>query len=550
MDFSASTALQHALPVEVVRPSFDTANDNIEVLSHDLVTWHNVDHRIDAVSFVERMLGDAVIAKQSEMVAHKLAAAGFDPYLKSDDTVSMVGLISGAVIGLSKYRNLNIIPEVAQRNRLGLVNEFKLFLDENPKIKKYARYTVVTSGPRFPIAEFPDRLKVFNERLGRYLELCKKASIECVLIAIEFTVDDDQTVNLHANVVTSPRKAFGPTGWTEWLAKTRSHFGGKMVHDAGRVRDPNEIIKYVTKYGDIAELGGADTALIAQTLYKKQMIRPLGLFKRWRKTLHDNGQKVRFDHVRKSLVRCQTSKRKKPVGEDWTDEEVMEDIIASNDRAERERMLEAARRAGRVRTQEGSSEPVENQILCRTLPQNRATLLAEPFVVVVNFNGDPSTRNGREGLEAIEARRRHHFKLLAEQGVEAEDVRREASILDTLTIIPNSFGQSYFRISEKRREKLRKSLGLMHLVPSPDSYDSVELAVREVLDRHLPQMRHEWSLDVACVETLLLDGLERQETWLSFDAAARAAGEAFDDFEVGSAYACLSDADLDDVIPY
>lgn len=118
MDLSASTALQQVFSAESARPSHDVANDNIEVLSHDLVTWHNVDHQVDAVTFVERMLGDAVIAKQSEMVAHKLSAAGFDPYLKSDDTVSMVGLISGTVIGLSKYRNLNIIPEVAQRNRL------------------------------------------------------------------------------------------------------------------------------------------------------------------------------------------------------------------------------------------------------------------------------------------------------------------------------------------------------------------------------------------------------------------------------------------------
>lgn len=337
-----------------------------------------------------------------------------------------------------------------------------------------------------------------------------------------------------------------------------------MVHDAGRVRDPNEIIKYVTKYGDIAELGGADTALIAQALYKKQMIRPLGVFKRWRKKLHDEGQKVRFDHVRKSLVRCQVAKRKKPKGEAWTDEEVMDDIAATNLRPDLDmpsdvspvnmslpELLAWRDRLKKPGSGDGPDEPVENQILCRTLPQNRATLLAEPFVVVVNFSGDPRTRNGREGLEAIEARRRHHFKLLAEGGVEAGDLAPlGASILDTLTIIPNQFAHSYFRISHKRREKLRKSLGLVELTPSPDSYDYVEKAVKGVLVHHYPKVRHEWSLDVSCVETLLRDGLERQKTWEDYAADARFAAAGEEAAMLSLSFDDLTDAELDDVIPY
>lgn len=545
VDLTASTAIQAALRSAEGPKRVFASNDNIEVLDHELVLWHNSDVTIDATDFVERLLGDAQIAKQSELIAKKLEAAGFDPYLRSEDEVSMVGLISGTILPLSKYRNINVIPEIAQRNRLGLIHEFKLFLQENPKHRRYARYMVVTSGPRFPIPEFPERLKDFNARIGRYIQKCKKASIDVLLVAVEFTIDNERTVNLHANLITSPRKAFGRNGWMRWLDRTREHFGQTMIHDAGRVRDPKEIIKYVCKYSEIVTLGASDTAFIAQCLYKRQMVRPVGEFAVWRKALRRDGQKVRYDYLRKSLVRCQVAKRRKRDDEPMDEEDVWEEIAA----ASREVRIAELARSGKLRQRDGDREPVQNQILCRTLPQCRATLLAEPFVVVVNFNSNPSTRNGREGLEAIEARRRHHFKLLAEDGIEAMDIAPlGASILDTLTIIPTRFSHSYFRLPQKRREKLRKALGLVKLVPSPEAYEHVAGAVSEALERHYPMDRHEWSPDVSDVAKLLREGLEAQEDWEARDEACREAERQWP--SARRRFDAMTDEELDDVIPY
>lgn len=470
----------------------------------------------------------------------------------------MVGLITGTLIGLSKYRNINIIPEIAQRNRLALIHEFKMFLKERPKVRKYARYMVVTSGPRFPIKEFPDRLELFNKLIGRYLEKCKRAGIECVLVSIEFTVDaeDGNSINLHANIVTAPKKAFGAKGWTEWLERTRSHFGETMIHDSGRIREPDEIIKYVCKYNEIVGLPGKETAFIAKTLHKKQLVRPLSSFKEWRKKLRDDGQKIRFDHVEKDIVRCQVAKRKNVPDDEMTLDEIREDILATNREADRQERTRQLSRMGKLHHRDDQpKDPIENQILCRTLPQSRASLLAEPFVVVVNFNCSPRTQNGRDGLEAIENRRRHHFKLLAEDGFTVDELNDRAagsSILDTLTIIPNQLSKSFFELSRKRQIKLQRLLGLSDFAPDDTDYQRyVGDAARDVLAQHYPKNRHTWASGLADMAQLLREGAEAQDWFIEGVEVRRTIDTDYADYQ--RRFASLDHLPVDeyeDMIPY
>ena len=497
----------------------DTANHNIAVFSHDHLTERNAEHIADPLHFVQRLVADGKLSKQSEIIAKKLEAAGVDPYLSGEDRVSMVGLISGAVLSLSRYRNVNIIPEVAQRNRGPMIGAFELFLKERPEIATYARYMVVTSGRRFPIIDFPDRLKLFNDQLEDYWELCRERDIEPLLVAIEFTIDkeDGDSVNLHANIVTWPKRAFGSEGWAAWLQRTRQHFGDPKAgtkeainRDSGVIRDVKEIIKYVTKPGDILGLSPEDTAFIAKSLYRRQLVRPLGVFKEWRRGVKDAGQKVRFDHTSKELVRCQVARRKRPEGEQPNEDEQRQDVFDEIEFARKEMRRQELARTGKL--DDGPRDRIENQILCRTLPQARATLLAEPFVVVVNFTSDPSTENGRDGLAAIEARRRHHFKLLAEAGFTAEDMAAAGgSILDTRTLIPSAVARTYEALSPKRKAGLEYALDLDKDLLAQFGSTFVRHSVEHILERYMPRDVHEWSPDMANVEVLLREGLERQE---------------------------------------
>jgi hypothetical protein len=521
------------------------ANDNRVVLDHDHLLFNNSAHEVDPCSFFERFAADVHIKQQSRQVAHKLSESDYDPYLKSDRKVSLIGLLSGAVLPISTYRNINFIPEVAQRNRQPLVAEFQLFLKENPKYRRYSRYLVVSSGRHFSMEDFPDRLQAFNESIRRFLGKCERRDIECLFVGIEFTLNEAKMVNLHANVITSPNRAFGPTGWATWLNTIRAHFGVSQVEDAGRLKDGKEVIKYVCKYADIAALSGQETKFLAEVFHKRQLIRPLGAFLRWRRSLKDAGQKVRFDHRSNELVRCQVSKRRRPEAvEEWTEEEIRSDIEDTNMHRDRPK-----RSSGN-----GPDEPIENQILCRTLPQTRVGTFAEPFAVVVNYTGDPITRNGREGLEAIESHRRHHFKMLAENGVEAPDLAAAGrSRLDTLTITSRAMSVSYFLISRKRRERLRSILGLTN-DPTPEQVGS---AVFEFMDHHLTKERLEWSPDVADEAELLREGLEQQNVFWSKVDACREAEREYETYRalrksfLSVASSGLLDFDAEDfAIPY
>ncbi|ASV83216.1 hypothetical protein CES85_3995 [Ochrobactrum quorumnocens] len=480
--------------------------------THDELLKANIFKEVSAITYVERLLSDALISDQSKKIARKLSEGGFDPYLPNDNQVSMIGLVSGAVFRFSPYRNINLIPEVAQRNRQPLLQEFDLFLKEHPKIRRYARYMVVTSGERFKIYHFAERLKHFNKQLGRYFEMSSKAGIDVILCSIEFTVDEENTINLHANIVSAPRRAFGPNGWSDWLKLTRRHFDGQTLHDAGRVKDTKEIIKYVCKFNEIAGLSSNWLIEIAHALYKKQLVRPLGLFREFRKDLKARGQKVRFDNENKELVRCQVCQRTKPESaEDFTKEDIL-DEAAQAAAAER---LALASRYDRL----DEKEKIENQIICKTLPQSRATLNGEPFVVVMNYEAQPSTRNGRDGLDAIESRRAFHFRLLAEAGVEVEDLSDVgASNLDTLTIIPKRFIADYMNTDSKRRQKLNSLLGLF----DKPTLEAVEMALSDALEQHFPREYHDWSIDVEDSVKLLENGRKRHEEWKQQTEVGRA----------------------------
>jgi hypothetical protein len=412
-------------------PKATAANDDIK--THDALLSGNAGFVTSPMAFVDSLLTEGEINQQSRIIAHKLESAGWNPYQKGENNVVLIGTITGAIRDAeSKWRNCNIIPSVAKRNRAELLSEFRLFLSENRNARRYSRYLVVSSGPRFPLDDLPAKYKAFSTKIGRFLEKAKDAGafpVDIHLVTIEMTFDKAGTVNLHANVVYEPKKSFGAKKWREFLAFGRRRFETSFFHDAGRVQEPAEIIKYVCKPGEILSLTSDQTSFLATALHNKQLMRPVGGFGAWRKALHKSGHKVRYDREARKIVRVRRFTREQEIRND------IEDTNCDDERAE-------ARREGRIRNGDKSdrtSDPVENQILCTTLPQARSNVLAETYVVVRNYTPEPMTENGRRGLEALNSRRVHYVNLLAKNAVSRDVVERagsSASIFNTLTIIP------------------------------------------------------------------------------------------------------------------
>lgn len=495
------------------------ANDDAK--THDDVLRGNAGIFQSAAIFVDRLLVDAELEQQSRIIARKLEEAGWNPYLKHGDDVVLIGTVTGAIQRTNNFRNTNIIPIVAKRNRAEILGEFKLFLKENPAARRYSRYAVVSSGARFPLDDLAERYIAFSSLLGRFLEEAKAVGNLVYLVTVEMTFDDDGSVNLHANIVYRPESVFGSKKWAQWLESCRQHFGTKFFHDAGKLRDPAEIIKYVCKPGEILCLTSNQTRFLAETLHGKQLVRPVGDFSAWRRSLRAAGQKVRFDHAEGKLIRVRRFTR---------EQKVQNEIEQETREAGRAERMQQAKREGRYRAPEG--DPViENQIICTTLPQARASLLAETFVVVRNYTPTPTTDGGRAGLKALDAKRAFYVRLLAEEGIGAEAAKRASSILDTSTMIPEAVVREFGNLDEKRRNRILRGLGM--------AYQEVRLGalkrrIRLKLDRLLPKERHPWSEDSADIAKLYADALARHQAWL----AAYESG-----YEDEATY-------LDDVIPF
>lgn len=461
---------------EEVRPKVNPANENAK--SHDAVLSGNAGFVTNAIDLVEHLLADEEIEQQSRIIARKLKEAGWNPYLKSESQVVLIGTVTGAVREAgSNFRNCNILPAVARRNRAEKLSEFRLFLQENKAAREYSRYAVMSSGARFRLEELPERYSEFNARIGRFLEVApKNFPVDIHLVTIEMTFDAEATVNLHANLVYQPKAAFGTERWNGWLEFGRAQLKTSFFHDEGRLEEPAELIKYVCKPGEILSLTSEQTAFLAVTLHKKQLVRPVGPFAVWRKAFRESGHKARYDRQARSIVRVQRATREEKIKAEIEKQERDEARAACNAEDDEKRKPEA----------------VENQILCTTLPQARSSLLAETYVVVRNYTPEPTTDNGIRGLEALERRRVQYLTMLAAKGVSRDVVERAsnpASIFNTLTMIPSTLFRELPKLTENRRKRLFERLRL----PDGSPFKFFEQALRSRMRSLLSPRRHAWS---------------------------------------------------------
>lgn len=509
---------------DIVRVGSDVATPapaaNDDIKTHDALLSGNAGFVTLPVAFVDSLLTEGEINQQSRIIAQKLESAGWNPYQKGENNVVLIGTVTGAIRDAeSKWRNCNIIPSVAKRNRAELLSEFRLFLSENRNARRYSRYLVVSSGARFPLDELPEKYKAFSDKISRFLEKAKDADkfpVDIHLVTIEMTFDKEGTVNLHANVVYEPKKAFGAKKWREFLAFGRKRFDTSFFHDAGRVNEPAEIIKYVCKPGEILSLTSDQTSFLATALHNKQLVRPVGGFAAWRKALREDGQKVRYDREVRKIVRVRRFTREQEIRND------IEDTNRDDERAQ-------ARREGRIRNDEPAgtdgdreSDPVENQILCTTLPQARSSVLAETYVVVRNYTPQPMTENGRRGLEALDSRRVHYVNLLARNAVPRDVVERAGaprSIFNTFTIIPPLTFCAIPRLPEKSKKRLFERLHL----PGDVSPTDFAHALKTRMQTLLPTRCHQWSPAVADVASLYDAGREAAKQNAIAEAARRKA---------------------------
>lgn len=309
-------------------------------------TWQQRQARQDALEAEDARLMDALEAEGIPVRAGRL------------DVVA-VGLVTGQVEAIESYRAIRFLPSIAQRERQPMLNGLRSCV-RHERWGRYLRLVVVTAGGRVPLGgDLRGRMQGLHRRISRFAHLAaRRFGIDVIYRGTEFTVDDACTFHVHANILLSPREALPRERWSDFLAWMHRFFG-THVHDAGRLRKPEEAIKYPFKPLDLARLNGPAAAWVYDQTKKLKIAQPFG-------------------SSRESLGRLEHERLK----------------IAFNHRRQRLEPVEKARRGPHQPGAPGVDTGQENQVLCLTAPQARFSRFAEPVALIRGYNPEPATSAG------------------------------------------------------------------------------------------------------------------------------------------------------------
>lgn len=370
-----------------------------------------------AILWQERQSRNLLLRRQSEEIADKLKSVGVDLYAPADpeaDTVTLVGDLSQETEDSlsNQFRHSLFLPAVAASDRARQTKKLELYLQRHQR-SRFARYLVVTHGVRIAWhdADFRKKIAEFHNRLGTFARAARKQfNVEIVLRSTEMTLRDLEGqsridgVHLHANVLYIPPKLTGQR-WQNWLMFCRRYFGSH-VKDCGRIKNIQEIVKYVTKPSASASEREKIPGLVGMC-----QISPSRLA--W---LHAATRRL---HIVQPLQNFRSFLRGVAISR-------LKIYRAEGGTLELVQKPQVEKRA--AREERGCRE---NIIITRTLPQPRFSAIYEPISIVMNYTKNPRTADGKRALAELNRRHAEALRWQAERAareIAIENLDAQASV--------------------------------------------------------------------------------------------------------------------------
>ena len=215
----------------------------------------------------------------TKRLAAILEVAGVSVY-RDTYGAATVGLVTGlSTPAQRQYRQVHFLPSVAATLRAGVANALELYITTKAP---FARYAVMTTGPRCELAEVRDRIIKLSRKVSRWHhQLCVPLGIDVLFRSAELTIDDALTFHVHANVIFNPTHHIPKRTWKRFLKSTRAMFGAHW-QDNGRLDDVREVVKYIVKGDDLALLvatGDDQVVELYHQLHGLHLVQSLGGFR-------------------------------------------------------------------------------------------------------------------------------------------------------------------------------------------------------------------------------------------------------------------------------
>lgn len=251
------------------------------------------------------------ILNQSMQLATRLEAAGY-PAITSKK-LSFVGAITGHIEAAAAFRPICFLPSVAKQKRGAMLRDLTYWQKNTPS-GRWLRYLVITNGQLVRIDKLGSNIRSFNRKISKWAHEAKERySIDVVFRGLEFPFKSDSRAHLHANILYMPRARLSQEQFSEFLEFTHNYFG-TVLHDAGRLKEPREAIKYPFKPNDLNDAKPEDLRTIAEQVFGQRIIEALGTFREWRSEIKENQLRTVYDNG--TVVLARSYKRERIQSED------------------------------------------------------------------------------------------------------------------------------------------------------------------------------------------------------------------------------------------
>ena len=246
---------------------------------------------ISQEDFEKRHSDRMELVNQTEFIADQLLKEGIN--VRLEDSVYMVGVLSGKEIELKDYRNIKFLPVIAARKRAPMLKHLEHFMEENP----YCRMWVLTSGPRTTLSNVRETIKKFHRRLSKLAsqKFLTERGIEVVFRSTELgeiEIQEGQpTFHIHAHVIVNVKRRLKKAVWSDTLSRLKSYWK-HHEKDAERILKVREACKYMVKPHDLKKLSSSQLVELMYATEGLHMVQPLRSLKEQIRDFHEKGLKL------------------------------------------------------------------------------------------------------------------------------------------------------------------------------------------------------------------------------------------------------------------
>lgn len=412
------------------------------MLSHAQAVEQNYKLAMEAERWAENGERRDLLRVQTDRYADILERFGIQARL--DRVVTALGASTGGTDWAEGFRNTNVLPLVASRNRRSVLRDLQYWMMH--VVGRPVRYGVVTFGANVDLyGPLRETIQAGQRRISKWAAWARdEFGIFVVGRFGEMTVNEGLSFHPHANVIYWLDRPISKERWRAFLTGSWTRFGARWK-DNGIVRDASEIVKYFAKGDDLSLLadmacqvrGWADrevpqAALVEAMAYKIAAKRsdvegrPVRAEECWGyavKAVTDGVAQLRewaaegkahplvwLFHQMHGLHLAQSMGGLQSFRRELKDDGKKVAFIATDDGSP---ILQQVRKSERKKAdndegdekEEKRSDPplvIENRVIAVTMPQPRFSPWAEEIIYVENFTASPRTESGCLGLWRIQ----------------------------------------------------------------------------------------------------------------------------------------------------